>query len=70
MRQTKLLVGEAAKRLGISVSGVRWLTDVGRIRCVRTSGGVRLLSARDVERLVAERLARKKTRGAEASGRS
>ncbi len=68
MRQTMLLVSEAAKRLGISVSGVRWLTDVGRIRCIRTSGGVRLLSARDVERLATERVARKKAREAGVSG--
>ena len=51
----KLLVGEAAERLGITASGVRWLVDTGRIRSVRTPRGVRLCSSRDVERLRRER---------------
>ncbi len=51
----RLLVGEAAARLGITPSGARWLVDTGRIRSLRTPTGVRLLSARDVERLADER---------------
>lgn len=50
-----LLPGEAAKRLGLSRSGTLWLADTRRLRMTRTDTGVRLLSARDVERLRAER---------------
>ena len=45
-----LLPGEAARRLGVTRSGVLWFADTGRLRAVRTPSGVRLLLARDVER--------------------
>ncbi len=51
----RLLVGEAAARLGITPSGARWLADTRRVRTTRTPSGVRLLSAHDVERLRQER---------------
>jgi DNA-binding transcriptional MerR regulator len=58
--RNRLLVGEAAARLGITPSGVRWLADTRLVRAIRTPSGVRLLSARDVERLRQEREQRSK----------
>lgn len=42
---------EAARLLGISASGIRWLIDVRRLRATRTLSGRRLVSARDLEEL-------------------
>jgi excisionase family DNA binding protein len=55
MRNPWLLPGEAARRLGLSRSGVLWLADTRRLRAIRTESGRRLVSARDLERLKQER---------------
>lgn len=48
-------VGTAARHLGLTRSGVRWLADTRKVRAIRTPSGIRLLSARDVERLRQQR---------------
>jgi hypothetical protein len=53
-----LLPGEAAARLSITASGIRWLADTRKLRSTRTPTGRRLIDARDVERLLRERAAR------------
>lgn len=50
-----LLPSEAARRLGLSKEYVRQLSDRGEIRTIRASGGVRLLNAKDVEKLARAR---------------
>jgi excisionase family DNA binding protein len=50
-----LLPREVARILGISPTGVRWLVDTRRLRATRTPGGVRLISAADLERIKRER---------------
>lgn len=50
-----LTPGEASAALGISPSGVRWLSDTRQLRTTRTQTGRRLLLASDVERLRRER---------------
>lgn len=55
-RRTRYLTpSEASAVLGISPSGVRWLSDTRRLRTTRTQTGRRLLLASDVERLRRER---------------
>lgn len=46
-----LLPSEAARRLGVTRSGVVWFADTRKIRAIRTPTGRRLLSARSVEEL-------------------
>ncbi len=46
-----MLPAEAARLLGVSSSGIRWMCDMRRLQCVRTPSGVRLVMMRDVERL-------------------
>ena len=55
MRPGLLTVGEAARVLKMSSGGVRWLVDTGRLKAVRTGGGLRLLRAGDVARFARER---------------
>jgi excisionase family DNA binding protein len=65
-----LTPGEAARRLGVSRSGAVWFVDTRRVKAVKTPTGRRLISARDVERLRAERggsPSRKATRKAAGS---
>ena len=50
-----LTVSEAARELGLTPDGVRWLERSGKLRATRTPSGVRLFQRREVERLVAER---------------
>ena len=45
-----LSVGEAAKRLGVSVDVVRSLVKSGELRAIRTGGGHRRIRDDDVER--------------------
>ena len=45
-----LSVGEAAKRLGVSVDVVRSLVERGELRAIRTGGGHRRIRDDDVER--------------------
>ncbi len=66
MHTRLLTTGEAARILNLSVGGVRWLIDTGRLKAVRTAGGLRLLQADDVTRLAQERQAQP-TRRAKAS---
>ncbi len=46
-----LLVGEAAKRLGLSPGTIRHRIDSGLLAGIRTPRGVRLVRASDLERL-------------------
>lgn len=55
-----LTPSEASAVLGITPSGVRWLSDTRRLRTTKTRTGRRLLLARDVERLRRERERRDK----------
>lgn len=51
----EIRIGEAAEMLGVSVETVRrWQRD-GRLKVARTSGGQRLVSMKEVQRLMAER---------------
>lgn len=51
----EIRIGEAAEMLGVSVETVRrWQRD-GRLKVARTSGGQRLVSMDEVQRLMAER---------------
>lgn len=52
-----VLTAEAARLLGLSSEGVRYLARIGRLQTLRTSGGIRLFSRTEVEQLAAERLA-------------
>lgn len=57
MRDELLLRSEAARRLGISASTLALWERLGRIHPARATGGlrVRLYSASEIDRLVAER---------------
>ncbi len=50
-----VLIGETAQRLNVSTSYARYLVDTRRIRARRTTGGVRLVDARSLEKFAAER---------------
>ncbi len=52
-------LSEAARRLGLSETHVRWLADRGRLRAVRSAYG-RLFDPDDVERFARERAARRR----------
>jgi DNA-binding transcriptional MerR regulator len=56
---TPLTVGPVARRLQISEDRVRQLANDGALRCARTSTGIRLFDAVDVERFAAERQERR-----------
>lgn len=51
------LMREAGQVLHLTPSGVRWLCDTRRLRCIRTPSGVRLVSARAIRKLLAQRTA-------------
>jgi excisionase family DNA binding protein len=53
-----LTTGDVARKLRVSESHVRDLERSGRLPALRTSTGIRLFQASDVEKLAAERLAR------------
>ena len=55
-----LTLGEAAEALAVSTSTVRRWADAGRIRAIRTSGGHRRFSAREVQRVRAAEVAQRK----------
>jgi molybdopterin-binding protein len=50
-----LRIGQAAGLLGVSVDTVRRWEDEGRIRTVRSSGGQRLVTVSEVQRLLSQR---------------
>ena len=54
-----LRTGEAARCLEVSPDRVRQLERHGDLEAVKISGGLRLFRVRDVEKLKAERAARK-----------
>ncbi len=62
MRPQRMLTGEAAKALGVSVQRIRQLVDAGRLPAVRTETGVRLLDRTAVEDLAARRKLEKTSR--------
>lgn len=53
---------EAARLLGVSRAGMRWLVRRRRVRVVRTVGGRVLIPVRELERLAAARRARPRGR--------
>jgi molybdopterin-binding protein len=55
MGQSHVRIGEAAEMLGVSVETVRRWQDDGRLEGSRTTGGQRLISLEDLQRLLAER---------------
>ena len=50
-----LLASEAARELGLSSAMVRYLADTGRLRVLKTEGGVRVFRLEDVRALAVER---------------
>ena len=50
-----LLIGDAARRLGLSASTVRVWVAQGKLRAVRTSRGVRLFDLDEIEAVAAQR---------------
>jgi excisionase family DNA binding protein len=51
-QQAKMLtIGEAARRLGVSESGLRKWADAGRVRHAKTLGGRRLFDPAEIERV-------------------
>ena len=46
-----LAIGEAARRLGVSVGTLRRWTDEGRVACIRTLGGQRRYARTAIEAL-------------------
>jgi molybdopterin-binding protein len=52
---TRLRIGEAAKRLGVSPDTLRRWAEAGRIEVELTPGGQRTVSQADISRLAAER---------------
>lgn len=52
---TRLRLGEAAKRLGVSPDTVRRWAEAGRLEVQLTAGGQRTVSQAEVARLAAER---------------
>lgn len=46
-----LLTNEAARIIGVSPQTIRLWENVGRLRAVKASGGVRLFDRHDVEQL-------------------
>jgi excisionase family DNA binding protein len=55
MNEAILLVSEVSRVLNLSAQRVRALSDQGKLRCTRSSGGVRLFRVSDVEKLRTER---------------
>ena len=52
MEETKLLsVGDVARRFGVSSAAVVAMERTGKLRALRTEGGMRLFNREDVERL-------------------
>ena len=51
--------GNAARALGVSAERIRQLEKLGRLPARKTAGGIRIFLRQDVERLAAERAARK-----------
>ncbi len=56
-----LTVGDVARRLGVGPDAVRERERRGKLRAIRTAGGVRLFRGRDVEALLRGREHRTKT---------
>jgi excisionase family DNA binding protein len=54
-----MMTATVARRLGITPCRVRQLADAGRIPSVRTADGIRLYRVDDIERIAAERAARR-----------
>jgi hypothetical protein len=63
-----LTTGDAAERLGISVSAVRWYANRGVLPVVRDRLGRRLVQATDVRRLASARRAAAKPRACRFCG--
>lgn len=56
-----MTTGEAARRLGLSVSTVRWYANQGKVRVTRDAGNRRQLDPEDVEWLRRGLLAQRST---------
>jgi excisionase family DNA binding protein len=50
-----LLVTEAARELGVAATTVREMERDGRLKALKTPGGVRLFKSDEISRLAAER---------------
>jgi molybdopterin-binding protein len=59
MASDEMRIGEAAEALGVRVETLRRWEREGRLSTTRTSGGQRLVPAKEVARLLAERRAAK-----------
>jgi hypothetical protein len=62
------LTRQAARILDLTPDGVRWLTRIGRLRPLVTTGGVRLFVVGDVVRLAAERRSIRRNRSQRGTG--
>jgi len=59
-RPTACLTSEAARILQVNENTVRAWADAGRLTAQRTGAGLRVFSREELERVAAERAARKK----------
>ena len=62
MESEFMLTGEVSRETGAAGATVIWWERSGKLTALRTASGVRLFRRADVEKLVAERIA-KKSRG-------
>ena len=63
--QTEILTAsDVAKLAGVTPAAVRVWADSGRLKAVRTVGGVRLFTREDVDRVIAERVKLRRRRAA------
>ena len=53
-----MTVADVARALKLTPDGVRWLERTGKLKAIRTEGGMRLFRAEDVHRAATERVAR------------
>lgn len=64
MQQRLLLTSDVARRLGVTPAAIRALERRGRIHAaVTTEKGMRLYAIAEVERVIAERTARRDAKG-------
>jgi len=55
MEKTFLSVSEAARVLGMSADWVRLQEKGGKLKAIKSAGGIRLFALEDVQKLAAER---------------